>query len=153
MIAGDLGAVAKVVRALRTLTRRLRFVYEADPCGFGIHRYLTAGVGVRRRESLEHAETERRSDQDRSARRRRPRPIASRRRAGWTTPYRRWLADVSFTLAPQHIAMQEYHRDTIDETECRVERLTDQLRQLTPAWRWASSPRSATFDGSPIRAS
>ena len=31
---------------------------------------------------------------------------------------------------------QEY-RDTIDETERRVERLTDQLRQLTPAWRWA----------------
>ena len=39
-------------------------------------------------------------------------------------------------MAPQHIALQEY-RDTIDETERRVERLTDQLRQLTPAWRWA----------------
>ena len=57
-------------------------------------------------------------------------------RAGWTLPYRRWLADLSFPLAPQHIALQEY-RDTIDETERRVERLTDQLRQLTPAWRWA----------------
>ena len=57
-------------------------------------------------------------------------------RAGWTRPYRRWLADLSFPLAPQHIALQEY-RDTIDETERRVERLTDQLRQLTPAWRWA----------------
>jgi transposase len=31
---------------------------------------------------------------------------------------------------------QEY-RDTIEETERRVERLTNQLRQLTPAWRWA----------------
>ena len=57
-------------------------------------------------------------------------------RAGWTRPYRRWLADLSFPLAPQHIALQEY-RDTIDETERRVERLTDQLRQQTPAWRWA----------------
>jgi transposase len=57
-------------------------------------------------------------------------------RAGWTRPYRRWLADLSFPLAPQHIALQEY-RATIDETEGRVERLTDQLRQLTPAWRWA----------------
>ncbi|MBI2828432.1 MAG: transposase [Acidobacteria bacterium] len=57
-------------------------------------------------------------------------------RAGWTRPYRRWLADLSFPLAPQHSALQEY-RDTIDETERRVERLTDQLRQLTPAWRWA----------------
>ena len=45
-------------------------------------------------------------------------------RAGWTRPYRRWLADLSFPLAPQHIALQEY-RDTIDETERHVERLTD----------------------------
>jgi transposase len=39
-------------------------------------------------------------------------------RAGWTTLYRRWLADLSFPLAPQHIALQEY-RDTIDETARR----------------------------------
>jgi transposase len=42
VITGDLEAVAKVVRALRAPNRRLRFVYEAGPCGFGIHRYLTA---------------------------------------------------------------------------------------------------------------
>jgi hypothetical protein len=41
-IAGDVEALAKVVKALRAPTRRLRFVYEAGPCGFGIHRYLTA---------------------------------------------------------------------------------------------------------------
>jgi transposase len=41
-IAGDLEALAKVVKALRAPTRRLRFVYEAGPCGVGIHRYLTA---------------------------------------------------------------------------------------------------------------
>jgi transposase len=57
-------------------------------------------------------------------------------RAGWTRPYRRWVADLSFPLAPQHIALQEY-RDTIDETERRVDRLTDQLRTHTPDWRWA----------------
>jgi transposase len=34
--------VAKVVRALRAPHRQLRFVYEAGPCGFGLHRYLTA---------------------------------------------------------------------------------------------------------------
>jgi transposase len=42
VITGDVDAVAKVVRALRAPERRLRFVYEAGPCGFGIHRYLTA---------------------------------------------------------------------------------------------------------------
>jgi transposase len=42
VITGDVEALAKVVRALRAPDRRLRFVYEAGPCGFGIHRYLTA---------------------------------------------------------------------------------------------------------------
>jgi transposase len=41
-----------------------------------------------------------------------------------------------FPARPAAHRAQEY-RDTIDETERRVERLTDQLRQLTPAWRWA----------------
>jgi transposase len=57
-------------------------------------------------------------------------------REGWTLPYRRWLADLSFPSAPQHIALQEY-RDTIDETERRIDRLTEQLRPLAPTWRWA----------------
>jgi transposase len=55
---------------------------------------------------------------------------------GWTQAYRRWLTDLSFPRAAQHIALQEY-RDTIDETERRLERLTEQLRQLAPIWRWA----------------
>ena len=57
-------------------------------------------------------------------------------RDGWTLAYRRWLTDLSFPRAAQHIALQEY-RDTIDETERRLERLTEQLRQLAPTWRWA----------------
>src|SRR5437870_3042459 len=57
-------------------------------------------------------------------------------REGWTLPYRRWLTDLSFPTAPQHITLQEY-RDTIEETERRIERVTEQLRQLAPTWRWA----------------
>ena len=49
-------------------------------------------------------------------------------RDGWTLAYRRWLTDLRFPSAPQHIALHEY-RDTIDETERRRERLTEQLRQ------------------------
>jgi transposase len=186
VIPGDLDAVAKVVRALRAPSRRLRFVYEAGPCGFGIHRYLTAqgeacavvNPSSMPKRSGDRIKTDRR-DSDALARLHRageltaiyiPTPddealrdlVRAREdavglsteakhrlkafllrqgrrypgRAGWTRPYRRWLADLSFPLAPQHIALQEY-RDTIDETERRVERLTDQLRQLTPAWRWA----------------
>ena len=186
VIAGDLEALAKVVRAVRAPGRRLRFVYEAGPCGFGIHRYLTAqgedcvvvNPSSMPKRSGDRIKTDRR-DGNTLARLHRAGELTAiyiptaddealrdlvraredavglstqakhrlkafllrqgRRysgRAGWTLPYRRWLADLSFPLAPQHIALQEY-RDTIDETERRVERLTDQLRQLTPAWRWA----------------
>ena len=151
VIAGDLEAVAKVVRALRAPSRWLRFVYEAGPCGFGIHRYLTRPGGrLCRRQSLEHAEAERRSRSrpigamsDALARLHRAGELTAiyiptaedealrdlvraredavglstqakhrlkafllrqgRRypgRAGWTRPYRRWLADLSFPLAP-----------------------------------------------------
>jgi hypothetical protein len=41
-----------------------------------------------------------------------------------------------FSTAPQRITLQEY-RDTIDKNERRIARLTDQLRQLAPTWRWA----------------
>jgi transposase len=185
-VPGDLEALAQVVRALRAPNRRLRFVYEAGPCGFGIHRYLTGqgedcvvvNPSSMPKRSGDRIKTDRR-DGDALARLHRAGELTaiyiptpddealrdlvraredavglstqakhrlkafllrqSRRypgRAGWTRPYRRWLAELSFPLAPQHIALQEY-RDTIEETERRVERLTDQLRQLTPAWRWA----------------
>ena len=185
-ITGDLEALAKVVKALRAPARRLRFVYEAGPCGFGIHRYLTVqgedcvvvNPSSMPKRSGDRIKTDRR-DGDALARLHRAGELTAiyiptaddealrdlvraredavglstqakhrlkafllrqgRRypgRAGWTQAYRRGLADLSFPLAPQHIALQEY-RDTIDKTERRVERLTDQLRQLTPAWRWA----------------
>ena len=41
-IASDLEPLDKVVKELRAPGRRLHFVYEAGPCGFGIQRHLTA---------------------------------------------------------------------------------------------------------------
>src|SRR2546426_3596175 len=41
VIASDLEPLDKVVRAWRAPNRRLHFVYEAGPCGFGIYRHLT----------------------------------------------------------------------------------------------------------------
>jgi transposase len=185
-IPGDLEALGKLVRALRAPGRRLHFVYEAGPCGFGIHRYVTGqgeqcvvvsptGVpksGTRRiktdrRDSQALARSHRAGDltpiyiptaDDEAMRdlvraredavglstqaKHRLKAFLLRQgrrypgRAGWTRPYRRWLADLRFSEAPQHIALQEY-RDTIAEAEARVDRLTDQLRQLAPTWRWA----------------
>lgn len=185
-IGGDLEALAKALKALRAPGRRLRFVYEAGPCGFGIHRYLTAqgddcvvvNPSSMPKRSGDRIKTDRR-DADALARLHRAGELTAihiptaddealrdlvraredavglstqakhrlkafllrqgRRypgRPGWTLAYRRWLADLSFPLAPQHIALQEY-RDTIDETERRVERITEQLRQIAPTSRWA----------------
>ncbi len=154
VIPGDLEAVTKVVRALRKPARRLRFVYEAGPCGFGIHRALTAqgedcvvvNPSSMPKRSGDRIKTDRRDDdawarlhrageltaiyipmpEDEALRdlvRAREDAVGLRTqakhrlkafllrqgrrypgRAGWTRPYRRWLADLSFPLAPQHIA-------------------------------------------------
>jgi len=186
VIAGDLKPLDQVVRALRAPDRRLHFVYEAGPCGFGIYRHLkTRGedcvvvspsmvpkrsgdrVKTDRRDSLTLARLHRAGelraiyvpdDTDEAMRdlvRAREDAVVvgtqakyrlkafllrqGRRyagREGWTLPYRRWLADLSFPSTPQHVALQEY-RNAIDETEQRIGRLTEQLRQLASTWRWA----------------
>ena len=186
VIASDLEPLDKVVRALRAPNRRLHFVYEAGPCGFGIYRYLTnrgeacvvvspsmvpkrSGDRVKtdRRDSVTLARLHRAGelraiyvpdDADEAMRdlvraredavgmgtqaKYRLKAFLLRQgrhypgREGWTLPYRRWLTDLSFPTAPQHITLQEY-RDTIDETERRIARLTEQLRHLAPTWRWA----------------
>jgi transposase len=186
VIKSDLEPLDKVVRALRAPNRRLHFVYEAGPCGFGIHRHLTShgedcvvvSPSMIPKRSGERVKTDRRDSQmlarlhragelraiyvpddtDEAMRdlvRAREDAVVvgtqakyrlkafllrqGRRypgREGWTLPYRRWLSDLSSPSGAQQIALQEY-RDAIGETEQRIDRLTEQLRQLAPAWRWA----------------
>src|SRR5712691_10978932 len=186
VIASDLEPLDKVVRALRAPDRRLHFVYEAGPCGFGIHRHLTArgedcvvvSPSMIPKRSGDRIKTDRRDSQmlarlhragelraiyipdatDEAMRdlvRAREDAVVvgtqakyrlkafllrqGRRypgREGWTLPYRRWLTDLSLPTAPHHITLQVY-RDTTDETELRLERVTEQPRQLAPTWRWA----------------
>lgn len=186
VIASDLEALKKVVRALRRPGRQLHFVYEAGPCGFGIYRYLTqhgedcavVSPSMIPRRSGDRVKTDRRDSgllarlhragelraiyvpdiSDEALRdlvraredavmlatqaKQRLKAFLLRQghrypgREGWTRPHRQWLAALHFTTAAQHIALQEY-RDTIDETERRLDRLTEQLRQLVPGWRWA----------------
>lgn len=59
-----------------------------------------------------------------------------RGKAGWSLPYRRWLAGLQLAHPGPQITLQEYLA-TITETEHRIGRLTDQLQQLVPTWRWA----------------
>jgi transposase len=41
-VGGDMNALTRAVRKLESLGQPLVFVYEAGPCGFGIHRMLVA---------------------------------------------------------------------------------------------------------------
>jgi len=42
VVGGDMASLDKAVRKLVSLGRPLHFVYEAGPCGYWIHRHLTA---------------------------------------------------------------------------------------------------------------
>ena len=97
--------------ALRTPGRRLRFVYEAGPCGFGIHRYLTThdedcvvvNPSSMPKRSGDRIKTDRRAREDAvglsTQAKHRLKAFLLRQgrrypgRAGWTVAYRRWLAD------------------------------------------------------------
>ncbi len=46
----------------------------------------------------------------------------------------RWLSDIAMPHRAQQIVMQEYI-DALTECSRRVDRLTDQIRQLAPQWR------------------
>jgi transposase len=57
-------------------------------------------------------------------------------RSAWSKAYFRWLADIAMACPAQQVALQEYI-DAVRESTGRVDRLTDQIRQLVPAWRMA----------------
>jgi len=183
-IGGDLAAVDRMVRQLRAAGRRLRFVYEAGPCGFHLYRHLQAqGVectvvspSMTPKRSGDRIKTDRRDAEalarlhragelraiyipgaddeafrdlvraredgvtSQSRARHRLKALLLRHgyryegRAAWTFRYRQWLSNVKFPTAAQQIAFQEYI-DTIGEAERRVERLTEQIRELLPEWR------------------
>lgn len=54
----------------------------------------------------------------------------------WSKAYFSWLADIAMPHPAQQIALQEYI-DAVHESLRRVDRLTDQLRQMVVGWRLA----------------
>ncbi len=54
----------------------------------------------------------------------------------WKAPHLRWLADIKMPHPAQQIALQEYIHSVEENTE-RVNRLTEQIIKLIPAWRMA----------------
>lgn len=57
-------------------------------------------------------------------------------RTAWTPAHERWIARLKLPLPAQQIAFQEYV-SAISEAAARVERLTRQMLELLPSWRWA----------------
>jgi len=52
----------------------------------------------------------------------------------WSKVHMRWLSDIKMPHPSQQIVLQEYI-NTITECSLRVQRLTNQIRQLLPQWR------------------
>ena len=55
-------------------------------------------------------------------------------RSPWSRAYMRWLSDIKMPHQVQQIVLQEYI-DTLSECKVRVQRLTEQIRQLLPQWQ------------------
>lgn len=52
---------------------------------------------------------------------------------GWTQAYRRWLTTLRFQHPAQQIVFQDYVH-AIADAEARIERLTQQIKDLAPSW-------------------
>ena len=183
-IDGTLSALDKVVRKLVSKGNRLHFVYEAGPCGYQIHRHLTAkgfdcmvaapsripkarGDRIKndRRDAIKLARLHRageltpsyvpsaedeamrdltraREDATGDLRKSKQRLLAFLLRSGhkytggspWSKAHMRWLADIKMPHRSQQIVFKEYI-DTVGQCSDRVQRLTEQIRQLLPHWR------------------
>lgn len=57
-------------------------------------------------------------------------------KTAWTPAHERWIARLKMPLPAQQIAFQEYV-SAINEAAERVERLTEQILELLPQWKWA----------------
>ncbi len=57
-------------------------------------------------------------------------------KTAWTPAHERWIARLKLPLSAQQIAFQEYVQ-AITEAAERVERVTQQIQELLPQWKWA----------------
>ena len=185
-INNDLNALDKFCRKMVSTASELHFVYEAGPCGYGIHRHLTGNgfdcmvaapsmipkkSGERIKNDTRDAKTlarlhrageltavyvpEAQDEAMRDLSRAREDAVIAGRKAkqrlkafllrhgmtysgktSWSKAHFNWLSDIAMPHPAQQIAFQEYI-DAVHETLKRIERLTEQIRQMVPDWRLA----------------
>jgi transposase len=179
-------AVERLVRKLEKRHRRLCFVYEAGPTGYGLQRQITAlghdcavvapslvpkrpgeRVKTNRRDALSLARLHRAGEltpvwvpepgheamrelvrareaamEDLRSKRQHLQSFLLRHgrvftgRGAWTKAHTRWLCELRFEHPAQHLVLAEY-RQAILDAEARLERLTEQVAELVPAWSMA----------------
>jgi transposase len=54
-------------------------------------------------------------------------------RRPWTKVHARWLSNLTFSHPAQYLVLREYHQ-SIEDTEARLERLTDQVAEVVSSW-------------------
>src|SRR5262252_7978666 len=129
----DYGRISKTPAALQRLVRklgqegvRLRFCYEAGPCGYGIQRQLSANghdcvvvaPSLIPKRAGERVKTDRRDA------------------ASLAKLHRRWLAGLKFEQAVHHIVLEDYIA-AVEAAEARRDRLTAQIKAMLPDWTLA----------------
>jgi hypothetical protein len=57
-------------------------------------------------------------------------------RRPWTKVLARWLSNLTFSHPAQSLVLREY-RQSIEDTEARLERLTDQVTEVVSSWSMA----------------
>ena len=158
-------AVARLARKLVERHRAVEFAYEAGPCGYTLHRHLTAsGLACR---VVAPSRTPRKPGDRIKNDTRDAVTLARLLRAGarqtaanevrqarahiqmfllkhgvrylgkpWGFRHRVWLADRRFPHAAQQLALQSYV-NRLDQAESRKRQLEEQLAELVPAWSLA----------------
>src|ERR1700731_1279168 len=164
-IANTAGALDRLMRQLGGAGVRLRFCYEAGPCGYGIQRHLSAHghdcvvvapslIPKRARELTAVWVPDTGHEAMRDLVRARLDAVHALRRArqqlsgfllrqgchygrpACTKLHRRWLTGLRFEHAVHHIVLEDYI-EAVEAAAARRDRLTTQIEAMLPDWTLA----------------
>ena len=154
-IANTAAALDRLVRKLARDGVKLRFCYEAGPCGYGIQRQLSGrghecivvAPSLIPRRPGDRVKTDRRDAASlvRLHRAGRARQQLSGfllrhgfhyHRPAWTKLHRRWLAGLKFEQAAHQLVLDDYLQ-AVEAAAARRDRLTTQIAAMLPEWTLA----------------
>src|SRR6266436_2052351 len=151
-IANTAGALDRLMRKLGGAGVRLRFCYEAGPCGYGIQRHLSAhghecvvvAPSLIPKRAGDRVKTDRRDAASLARLHRAGQQLSGfllrqgchYGRPAWTKLHRRWLTGLRFEHAVHHIVLEDYIQ-AVEAAAARRDRLTAQIEAMLPDWTLA----------------